>query len=1181
MIIDKKYRWRNAIKSLLFIAGFGAYSGVFAKHILGGEINYTHLSAHTYKFTIKVYRDCNQCEFGTFDCPEIKNLEIYASPEELGYAKRLKQIPISQVSKRDITPLCNGVKSSCSGGSFPSGIEEYVFECTVDFDLVSTEYCQFEAAIRVESRIDAYVQNVFDGYYNFARINICNSQYNNSATMNAPVAYLLPENQSFTYNVLAKDIDGDSLSYHLVKAQKGWGQHVSFSAGFDENKPVSVYCPTDCNLNKTVWPIEGAGIEAESGWMGFTPVSSGQKGFMVIEVREWRKISGNWVLMGVTRRDNQVEVISTNNYAPKISTSEYDYFACAGADFQMDMTINDPVYGSTKDSVTLTYFSELENGKIQKVGSSKNIFDAFFTVPVNKGHLRNRPYYVTVIAQDNNCPITSTTYRTIAIKPTTLPKVTPVLKHLVCNKVSLNSGFNKPNFNQAWFVYQGNKLIETGTGNIAEVDVPTPGKYYVVYQLSDNITFCQVEIRDSINVPYFSLLEPNLKWPAKVCSNEEFELKAEIKGGTGPFKYWWNGGSGLKTKRFTLPKDSNIVLEMTDANGCTLKTNQKVAILPRLTLNITDTSLCVPTTPYQLQLKNRIRISGWKDSGVLSMNNQTTGAQLISPFNFTPTKSGSTFFGVFYTDKYQCHYNGQFAVIVVDPVPTGIEKPTDICSNNEKLNLNAATNCKISDGKWTCNPIPQAVSAGEFWPSRSGIGKFELFFQKDISGCLVRDTTEIVVKKAPLVSINEKGKSVFCATDSDISLTANINGGHWFNNVNRVPTNVFTPAAISQAGFKTAMFGYTYTDISNGCASTDSVVFVVNPSPVLDLVSDVSVCENEKLLLNPNPRNTANLQLYGDVNGLDIKKIDTRYLVQTAGVDGKIPHQLHWKITALEGCADQIVDFVLYVKPIPEFELLAQPDNGCVPFNAGINTITPNPNAVASKYHWVVGGKVNQSTAGNIVYRNEDVGLTNATVTGSLDGCVSEEKSVFIQGFESPIAAIEVSPKNRIVSADFSNLEFSDKSVSSIPYSVYWQFEQGSPATAIKPVVKVDFPRDTGLYQAILTVVTTEGCVAKDSTRIRVRPGLQFYVPTSFTPDSKGPTANEKFRIVMDSAASFNLIIRNKWGEIVYKSENSELGWDGTYLGEIAPAGVYLWQLEATTIYGNYVRKGGTFLLMR
>jgi gliding motility-associated-like protein len=48
-----------------------------------------------------------------------------------------------------------------------------------------------------------------------------------------------------------------------------------------------------------------------------------------------------------------------------------------------------------------------------------------------------------------------------------------------------------------------------------------------------------------------------------------------------------------------------------------------------------------------------------------------------------------------------------------------------------------------------------------------------------------------------------------------------------------------------------------------------------------------------------------------------------------------------------------------------------------------------------------------------------------------------------------------------------------------------------------------------------------------------------------------------------------HITIFNRWGEMVYESYDMNQGWDGTYNGQAVPAGVYVYQVEAS--FGNFV----------
>lgn len=60
--------------------------------------------------------------------------------------------------------------------------------------------------------------------------------------------------------------------------------------------------------------------------------------------------------------------------------------------------------------------------------------------------------------------------------------------------------------------------------------------------------------------------------------------------------------------------------------------------------------------------------------------------------------------------------------------------------------------------------------------------------------------------------------------------------------------------------------------------------------------------------------------------------------------------------------------------------------------------------------------------------------------------------------------------------------------------------------------------------------------------------------------------------------------IYNRWGELIFQTDQDGVGWDGTYKGEYVQEGLYLWKLNYTTPNGPYIKKSnaaGQILLIR
>ncbi|MFB6456178.1 gliding motility-associated C-terminal domain-containing protein [Chitinophaga sp. Hz27] len=81
--------------------------------------------------------------------------------------------------------------------------------------------------------------------------------------------------------------------------------------------------------------------------------------------------------------------------------------------------------------------------------------------------------------------------------------------------------------------------------------------------------------------------------------------------------------------------------------------------------------------------------------------------------------------------------------------------------------------------------------------------------------------------------------------------------------------------------------------------------------------------------------------------------------------------------------------------------------------------------------------------------------------------------------------------------------------------------------------------------------------------------GADIFVPTAFTPNGDG--INDKFVILgIDRYPNSQLIIWNRWGNVVYRSNDYRNGWDGSGLNE----GTYYYELNCPSNDGKITLKG-------
>ena len=126
--------------------------------------------------------------------------------------------------------------------------------------------------------------------------------------------------------------------------------------------------------------------------------------------------------------------------------------------------------------------------------------------------------------------------------------------------------------------------------------------------------------------------------------------------------------------------------------------------------------------------------------------------------------------------------------------------------------------------------------------------------------------------------------------------------------------------------------------------------------------------------------------------------------------------------------------------------------------------------------------------------------------------------------------------------------------------------------TCVTPTLTVTEP---GWY--VISAADTTGCVGRDSMFVDVF--YPVYVPNSFTPDNDG--LNDVFRAEGADLRGFSMRIFNRWGEVIFESDDPEVPWRGDVNGgaHYAPNGVYVWQVQIDQESGPLLLEGHVSLI--
>jgi gliding motility-associated-like protein len=93
-------------------------------------------------------------------------------------------------------------------------------------------------------------------------------------------------------------------------------------------------------------------------------------------------------------------------------------------------------------------------------------------------------------------------------------------------------------------------------------------------------------------------------------------------------------------------------------------------------------------------------------------------------------------------------------------------------------------------------------------------------------------------------------------------------------------------------------------------------------------------------------------------------------------------------------------------------------------------------------------------------------------------------------------------------------------------------------------------------------------------------PETNVFVPTAFTPNKNGE--NDVLRPILYNIASLRYFkVYNRWGQVVFETNEMGKGWDGTIKGSLQPTETYSWILQCTDNNGNVIKKSGRSLLIR
>lgn len=460
-------------------------------------------------------------------------------------------------------------------------------------------------------------------------------------------------------------------------------------------------------------------------------------------------------------------------------------------------------------------------------------------------------------------------------------------------------------------------------------------------------------------------------------------------------------------------------------------------------------------------------------------------------------------------------------------------------------------------------PFTYLWSSGETSDNISGksAGDYTLTVT-DKNGCSVSSSVTIQKPDPLLLNLNTVDTSI-CKGDS-ILLDASIATGNTIKEL-YINGNAFS-------GNYNYLFegSYSIYGVSNTGCKTDTLPLQIDVLPLLDfelVAQSTEFCPGDMLSLKTNIKTSAGTpSILWENSVLGI----VEYQRSVSPTD----QQSYITVLVSDLCTSASDSVLITVKNAPVLALNNFNAFGCEPLAFSVyDAIDPN-----AQYF------LNGVSFPAFESRSLAAGLYDLRVVISNGICQTDSTiTEAVEVFALPDVRIISSPLS--ISTLYPDAQFTDASTPML-INKEWSIIKNSIDTILNSTdnhLAYTFPAIADEYKIELAGFTSDGCYGKTRIYIGVKDEFHVFVPNSFTPNGDGN--NDYFAVQLQNidVATYKLEIVDRWGQIIFLSENPEETWDGTYVNsdKPAPIGVYNWKISISDTEGRYIPKIGHLNLIR
>jgi gliding motility-associated-like protein len=613
-----------------------------------------------------------------------------------------------------------------------------------------------------------------------------------------------------------------------------------------------------------------------------------------------------------------------------------------------------------------------------------------------------------------------------------------------------------------------------------------------------------------------------------------------------------------------------VALTATNMHGCSNTTTNLVTVNQAVVASYTANQVCIglPTTFSDISV-------GAPTSWAWNYGDGNSGVG--GPVHtYAYTIPGQYISSVIATNSAGCSDDAFVVVTVRDDITPGINAQADACLNENVIILDNSTyvvGTNYASGSWNFGDGSPVVTTLNTSHTYSAVGTYVITHTvvSDF-GCVSTTSQNIEVHHLPVVDFNF---TVACQNQATV-----------FTDYSTIASDVIT--------------SWTW-DFANGYNSSlqnPSTVYTSgNTYPVLLTATSDFGCQNnitKNVLVHskPNAQFTSDIQCWGAA---------TNFTNTSSSIDGAIVSHL-WNfndessssviqpsytfttlkdsfdvqlnVQSIYGCLDSVKQKV-YSYPLPKFKYGPVSQSGCDDYTAVFKDSSTVKDGTIVNWFWNFGDE-NFSYQQNPVHTYKTPGEYDVSMRLTTSyGCVLADTLNYpLIVFESPVAGFMANPNQ--LTESLPQIDIIDQS-SGVRY---WEYNFGDFETSILAEPTHTYA-DTGMYTIKQMVYNQLGCMDSTFRTITVNGIVTVFIPNAFTPG--GNNLNDVFLVKGKGIISLEMAIFNRWGDLVFTSNDMNFGWDGKIngSGEQAKQDVYVYKVKITDALNNSYLYSGNVTLIR